>query len=201
MDLGARRRHGPRRAIERGQRQAENRPSIDELRMAPRPGARSRSPVTVRRRVTRMGTAALVLLVVLIGLGVACLIVSEANGVNANHGSRATIATQKVMVAMEDQGAGLWGYASTRQPGYLALYLQGRALTGQAMAQLVDETKGTSDAARVGRVSADIQGWQQWAEGVREQAASGGTVDPAALSTAESDLFDPFQSDVADLLR
>ena len=25
----------------------------------------------------------------------------------------------------------------TRQPGYLALYLQGRALTGQAMAQLV----------------------------------------------------------------
>src|SRR5205085_3447879 len=132
---------------------------------------------TVRRRVTRTATTALVLLAVLIGLGVASLIVSEANGVRANQGSRATIATQKVMVAMEDQGAGLWGYASTRQPAYLTLYLQGRALTGEALAQLVEETKGTSDAARVTRVSSEIQGWQDWAESVREQIAAGGAVD------------------------
>ena len=65
----------------------------------------SRPPATVRRRVTRMGTAALVLLVVLIGLGIASVIVSETYGVGANQASRSTIATQKVMVAMVDQDA------------------------------------------------------------------------------------------------
>ena len=96
-----------------------------------------------------MGTFALALLVVLIGLGIANIIVSESYGVRANQASRSTIATQRVMVAMVDQDAGLWGYAGTRQPAYLALYREGRVLTEQALAGLATETKGTSDAPRV----------------------------------------------------
>jgi PAS domain S-box-containing protein len=149
-----------------------------------------------------MGSFALGLLVVLIGLGVACIVVSELNGAGANHASRATIATQKVMVAMEDQDAGVWGYVGTRQAAYLGLYWQGRALVGQALAQLQEETKGTSDAAQVARVSSDVRDWQAWAEGVREQASMGGGVDRAgAASLGEHGFFDRFQTDVATLLR
>jgi PAS domain S-box-containing protein len=149
-----------------------------------------------------MATFALGLLVVLIGLGIACIVVSVTNGVGANHASRVTIATQKVMVAMERQNAGLWGYLGTRQSGDLGLYWEGRALTGQALTQLADETRGTSDVAQVARVTSDIREWQGWAEGVREQAAAGGAVDLAAAgSEGEASLFDRFQVDVAVLLR
>ena len=148
-----------------------------------------------------MGTFALGLLVVLIGLGIASIIVSESYGVRANQASRSTIATQRVMVAMVDQDAGLWGYAGTRQPAYLTLYREGRVLTGQALAGLATETKGTSDAPRVARVASDVRAWQAWAEGVRRQAAAGELRDPGAAASVGNQLLDRFRTDVEGLLQ
>jgi PAS domain S-box-containing protein len=146
-----------------------------------------------------MRSLALGLLAVLVGLGGIGIGLAETYGAAADASGTTVVAAQQLQYAGGEQDAGLSGYVATRQLVFLALYREGQALTRQSLAQLAEDTAGTSDAAQVARVSSDIREWQRWAEPLRLRSVAAVSEDAATASEGDR-LYDRFQGHADALL-
>jgi serine phosphatase RsbU (regulator of sigma subunit)/CHASE3 domain sensor protein len=161
---------------------------------APSDTATRRGHQTLRRRVIKLGTLALALMVGTIGIGLALDIAAAVNGFHANAQIIVLNAEQELLTGMLDQEVGVFGYASTGRPELLQPYQPGRTRADQSLRQLERGLAGGPHGPLLARVLADVRAWEGWAEATRQGVAGPTSVASPEILNEGRDLFARFRT-------
>src|SRR5439155_27174883 len=110
-----------------------------------------------------------------VGLVIGGVLSADANGGEADDLQVQQLQLSSLRQGILEQQLGISGYASSRDPGQLAVYTGGRKDVDGALRRLGTETAGTPRAVQVVLARSAAEDWQHWAEGVRARAASSHT--------------------------